>query len=108
MEAITPDDVYKIMQNFGKLYAIMSDEEKKSPVIKGSCGFGTKMDACFKFPQSGCRETDLPRGIVFAWGESYLLAKFSFPLLSSKINSKISSTLQLSHTLNHKMEGFVI
>ncbi|MCQ4742376.1 AAA family ATPase [Blautia producta] len=30
MEAITLDNVYKIMQNFGKLYAIMSDEEKKS------------------------------------------------------------------------------
>ena len=30
MEAITLDNVYKIMQNFGKLYAIISDEEKKS------------------------------------------------------------------------------
>ena len=30
MEAITLDNVYKIMQNFGKLYAIMSDEEKKN------------------------------------------------------------------------------
>ena len=30
MEAITLDNVYIIMQNFGKLYAIMSDEEKKS------------------------------------------------------------------------------
>ena len=30
MEVITLDNVYKIMQNFGKLYAIMSDEEKKS------------------------------------------------------------------------------
>lgn len=30
MEAITLDNVYKIMQNFGKLYAIMNDEEKKS------------------------------------------------------------------------------
>lgn len=30
MEAITLENVYKIMQNFGKLYAIMSDEEKKS------------------------------------------------------------------------------
>ena len=30
MEAITLDNVYKIMQNLGKLYAIMSDEEKKS------------------------------------------------------------------------------
>ena len=30
MEAITLDNVYKIMQNFGKLYAIMSNEEKKS------------------------------------------------------------------------------
>ena len=30
LEAITLDNVYKIMQNFGKLYAIMSDEEKKS------------------------------------------------------------------------------
>lgn len=33
------------------------------------------MDACFKFPQSGCEETDLPRGIGFEWSESYLLAK---------------------------------
>jgi len=30
MEAITLDNVYKIMKNFGKLYAIMNDEEKKS------------------------------------------------------------------------------
>lgn len=30
MEAITLDNVYKIMQNFGKLYDIMSDDEKKS------------------------------------------------------------------------------
>lgn len=30
MEAITLDNVYKIMQNFGKLYAIISNEEKKS------------------------------------------------------------------------------
>lgn len=30
MEAINLENVYKIMQNFGKLYAIMSDEEKKS------------------------------------------------------------------------------
>lgn len=30
MEAITLDNVYKIMQNFGKLYAIMSEGEKKS------------------------------------------------------------------------------
>ena len=30
METITLDNVYKIMQNFGKLNAIISDEEKKS------------------------------------------------------------------------------
>lgn len=30
MEAITLENVYRIMQNFGKLYAIMRDEEKKS------------------------------------------------------------------------------
>jgi len=30
MEAITLDNVYKIMKNFGKVYAIMSDEEKKN------------------------------------------------------------------------------
>ncbi len=30
MEAITLDNIYKIMQNFGKLYDIISDEEKKS------------------------------------------------------------------------------
>lgn len=30
IEAITLDNIYKIMQNFGKLYAIISDEEKKS------------------------------------------------------------------------------
>ena len=38
MEAITLDNVYKIMQNFGKLYDIMSDDEKKSLItylIKG-------------------------------------------------------------------------
>ena len=32
MEAITLENVYKIMKNFGKLYAIMSDEEKKSVI----------------------------------------------------------------------------
>ena len=30
MEAITLDNIYKIMLNFGKLYDIISDEEKKS------------------------------------------------------------------------------
>lgn len=30
IEAITLDNIYKIMQNFGKLYAIISNEEKKS------------------------------------------------------------------------------
>lgn len=30
IKAITLDNIYKIMQNFGKLYAIISDEEKKS------------------------------------------------------------------------------
>ena len=30
MEAITPDNIYKLMLNFGKLYDIISDEEKKS------------------------------------------------------------------------------
>jgi len=30
MKAITLDNIYKIMQNFGKLYAIISEEEKKS------------------------------------------------------------------------------
>ena len=30
MEAVTLENVYKIMRNFRKLYAIMSDEEKKS------------------------------------------------------------------------------
>lgn len=32
MESITLDNVYKIMQNFNKLYDIMNDEEKKSLV----------------------------------------------------------------------------
>lgn len=32
MEAITLENVYKIMRNFVKLYAIMSDEEKKSVI----------------------------------------------------------------------------
>lgn len=32
MEAITLDNIYKIMKNFGKLYAIISDEEKKNLV----------------------------------------------------------------------------
>lgn len=32
MEAITLDNVYKIMKNFGKLYDIMNDEEKKSVI----------------------------------------------------------------------------
>ena len=39
--------------------------DEKSPVIKGFCGFGAEMDVCFKFPQSGCEGTDLPRGIGF-------------------------------------------
>ena len=30
MEAITLDNIYKLMLNFGKLYDIISDEEKKS------------------------------------------------------------------------------
>lgn len=30
MEAITLENVYRIMENFSKLYAIISDEEKKS------------------------------------------------------------------------------
>ena len=30
MEAITMDNIYKLMLNFGKLYDIISDEEKKS------------------------------------------------------------------------------
>lgn len=51
--------------------------DEKSPVIKGFCGFGTKIDVCFKFPQSSCEETDLPRGIGVEWSESYLLAKQS-------------------------------
>ena len=33
MEAITLDNIYKIMLNFGKLYDIISDEEKKSIII---------------------------------------------------------------------------
>ena len=32
MEAITLENVYRIMENFSKLYAIISDEEKKSLV----------------------------------------------------------------------------
>ena len=32
-DTITLGNVYKIMQNFGKLYAIMSDEEKKSLIV---------------------------------------------------------------------------
>ena len=32
MEAITLENIYKIMKNFAKLYAIMSDEEKKSVI----------------------------------------------------------------------------
>ena len=30
METITLDNIYKLMLNFGKLYDIISDEEKKS------------------------------------------------------------------------------
>ena len=33
MEAITLDNIYKLMLNFGKLYDIISDEEKKSLII---------------------------------------------------------------------------
>lgn len=49
--------------------------DEKSPVIKEFHGLETKMDVYFKFPQSGCKETDLPREIGFEWSESYLLAK---------------------------------
>ena len=31
METITLDNIYKLMLNFGKLYDIISDEEKKKP-----------------------------------------------------------------------------
>ncbi len=34
MEAIMPDNVYIIIQNFGKLYAIMTDEEKPDHLLQ--------------------------------------------------------------------------
>lgn len=38
-------------------------DDEKSLVIKGICGFGMKIDVCFKFSQSNCEGTDLSRGI---------------------------------------------
>lgn len=37
MEAVTLDNIYKIMQNFGKLYDIISDEEKPLKSIEFNC-----------------------------------------------------------------------